>query len=96
MDELINVHPGDALAEFLEDYNLSKARLAKELRVPASRINAIIKGNRPVTADMAIRLSKFFGNSVEFWLGLQELYDIAKAREELGGELEKIHTLAFA
>ncbi len=96
MTDITNVHPGLALAEFLEDYNLTQSKLARELRVPVRRINAIIKGNRAITADTAVRLSKFFGNSAEFWLGLQELYDITKAQNELSLELEKIHTLAFA
>jgi antitoxin HigA-1 len=96
MTDITNVHPGEALADFLEDYNLTQTKLAKELHVPVRRINAIVNGNRAITADTAVRLSKYFGNSAEFWLGLQELYDIAKAKDELGAELKQIHTLAYA
>ncbi len=96
MADITNVHPGMALAEFLEDYNLSQNKLALEIRVPVRRINAIVNGSRAITADTAVRLAKFFGNKPEFWLGLQELYDIAKAQSELAEELPRIHTLAFA
>ena len=96
MIDITNVHPGAALAEFLEDYNLSQSRLALEIRVPVRRINAIVNGERAITADTAVRLSKFFGNKPEFWLGLQELYDITRAKNELAQELSRIHTLAIA
>ena len=96
MDELKNIHPGEILKDFLTDYNLSQSKLARELRIPARRINAIINEERGITADTAVRLSKYFGNSTEFWLNLQETYDIAKSKEELSDELSKIHTLAFA
>ena len=81
MTDIANVHPEAALAEFLEDYNLSQNKLTREIRVPVRRINAIINGERAITADTAVRLSKFFGNRAEFWLGLQELYDILCAFE---------------
>lgn len=96
MTDITNVHPGAALAEFLEDYNLSQNKLAREIRVPVRRINAIINGERAITADTAVRLSKFFGNRAEFWLGLQELYDITRTENELAEELSRIHTLAIA
>ncbi len=82
MTDIANVHPEAALAEFLEDYNLSQNKLTREIRVPVRRINAIINGERAITADTAVRLSKFFGNRAEFWLGLQELYDILCAFEK--------------
>jgi len=96
MVDITNVHPGVALAEFLEDYNLSQNKLALEIRVPVRRINAIINGERAITADTAVRLAKFFGNKPEFWLGLQELYDITRAKNELAEELPRIHTLTQA
>jgi addiction module HigA family antidote len=96
MNELKNIHPGEILKDFLIDYNLSQNKLAMEIRVPVRRINAIINEERGITADTAVRLSKFFGNSSEFWLNLQETYDIVKAKEELAAELKQIHTLAYA
>ncbi len=89
----INVHPGEALLEFLEDYNLSQSQLATELRVPVRRINAIVRGERSITADTAVRLARFFGNRADFWLGLQEMYDINRMHEQLASELKKIHPL---
>jgi antitoxin HigA-1 len=94
MKDLGNIHPGEALTEFLEDYNLSQNRLATELRVPVRRINAIIREERGITADTAVRLSRFFGNSAQFWLNLQEIYDITRTEAELASELEKIHCIA--
>ncbi|MCF6176906.1 MAG: HigA family addiction module antitoxin [Victivallaceae bacterium] len=96
MTDITNIHPGEVLADFLTDYELSQSKLAREIRVPVRRINAIIKEERGLTADTAVRLSKFFGNSAEFWLGLQEMYDITKMKHELKPELKKISTLAVA
>ncbi len=94
MKNIANVHPGEALQEFLEDYELTQSRLARELRVPARRINAIVKGERSITADTAVRLARYFGNSADFWLGLQELYDIREAQTRLANELALIHPIA--
>ena len=90
----INVHPGEALQEFLDDYNLSQSQLARELRVPVRRINTIVRGERSITADTAVRLARFFKNRADFWLGLQELFDINQTEENLFEELEKIHPIA--
>lgn len=90
----INVHPGEALQEFLEDYNLSQSKLAREIRVPVRRINTIVRGERGITADTAVRLSRFFNNRPSFWLGLQELFDINETEEKLADELGKIHPIA--
>ena len=89
MKDVKNVHPGDALQEFLEDYELTQSRLAREIRVPVRRINAIINGERSITADTAVRLARYFGNRPDFWLGLQELYDICEAQNRLADELPK-------
>ena len=71
------IHPGEILLEeFLLPMNISQYRLAKEIHVPARRINEIIHGNRGVSADTAIRLSKFFGTSAKFWINLQSAYDL--------------------
>jgi addiction module HigA family antidote len=77
MNTLPNIHPGEVLLEeFLEPLKISAYRLSKELRIPQTRVSQILKGKRRITADTAIRLSKFFGNSAKFWLGLQEDFDI--------------------
>lgn len=86
MEKLANIHPGEVLnLEFLEPLNITAYRLSKDLNIPQTRISEIIKGNRRITADTALRLSKYFGNSAKFWLGLQNDYDI----EEEGTQKEK-------
>ncbi len=77
MKKLKNVHPGEILLEeFLIPLEITAYRLSKEISIPQTRISEIIKGNRRITADTALRLSKFFGNSAKFWLGLQDDFDI--------------------
>ena len=77
MDKLNNIHPGEILnEEFLIPMNISAYKLSKDLEIPQTRISQIIKGNRRITADTALRLSSYFGNSAKFWLGLQNDYDI--------------------
>ena len=81
MGRLKNVTPGEILQEeFLIPMNISQYRLAKELNIPQTRIGGIINGNRRITADTALRLSLFFGNSAKFWLGLQNDFDIEQAK----------------
>jgi addiction module HigA family antidote len=87
----VNIHPGEALQEFLDDYGLSQSQLSRELRVPVRRINTIVRGERSITADTAVRLARYFGNRADFWLGLQELYDINETEQRLSSELLKIH-----
>ena len=73
MEKLANIHPGEILNfEFLEPLNISAYRLSKDLNIPQTRISQILKENRRITADIALRLSKYFGNSAKFWLGLQD------------------------
>lgn len=82
------VHPGEVLLEeFLKPMGLSQNRLALNIGVPARRINEIVLGKRGITADTALRLSRFFGTSAQFWTGLQSQYDLDIAEEELGGRL---------
>ncbi|NCU67505.1 HigA family addiction module antidote protein [Acidovorax sp. 210-6] len=89
--------PGEILAtEFLEPLGLTQYRLAKEIHVPQTRIAAIIKEGRSISADTALRLARFFGTSVEFWLNLQSQYDADIARAALGQELESIAPFAMA
>ena len=77
MKKLKNIHPGEILQEeFLLPLRLSAYKLSKDVRIPQTRVSEIIKGNRRVTADTALSLSKYFGNSAKFWLGLQDDYDI--------------------
>lgn len=77
MKKLKNIHPGEILLEeFLKPLSISAYRLSKDLDIPQTRISEIIKGKRRITADTAIRLSRYFGNSAKFWLGLQDDYDI--------------------
>lgn len=86
----VTTHPGEMLAEeFLKPLNLSANALAMALRVPATRIGAIIKGERSVTADTALRLARFFGTSPEFWINLQAMHDLTKARQESGPAIER-------
>lgn len=91
MEKLANVHPGEVLnLEFLEPLEISAYRLSKDLKIPQTRISEIIKGRRRITADTALRLSKYFGNSAKFWLGLQDDYDIEEKRDEKQAELDEI------
>jgi addiction module HigA family antidote len=84
------VHPGEVLLEeFLKPMDISQYRLAKDISVPARRINEIVHGKRSITADTALRLSRYFGTSERFWLNLQTRYDIAVEKDRLQGRLEK-------
>ncbi|MDY0089902.1 MAG: HigA family addiction module antitoxin [Flavobacteriaceae bacterium] len=77
METLKNITPGEILLEeFLIPLNISQYRLSKDLGIPQTRISEIVKGNRRITADTALRLSRYFGNSAKFWLGLQDDYDL--------------------
>ena len=77
MTRLRNIHPGEILKEeFLKELQISAYRLAKDTGIPQTRVSQIIKNNRRITADTALRLSKYFGNTPKFWLGLQDDYDL--------------------
>lgn len=91
MEKLSNIHPGEILFhEFLESLEISAYRLSKDLNIPQTRVSQIVKGNRRITADTALRLSKYFGNSAKFWLGIQDDYDIEKEKESKELELKEI------
>ena len=97
MEKLPNIHPGEVLQEeFLAPLNITSYRLAKETRIPQTRISEIVKGNRRITADTALRLSQFFGNSAKFWLGLQDDFDIENELAEKKDELGSIKRFAAA
>ena len=97
MERLPNIHPGEILKEeFLEPLNISAYRLSKETFLPQTRISEILKGKRRITADTALRFSKFFGTSAKFWLGLQDDFDIEEERLNKADELEEIKTIVAA
>lgn len=97
-DKLSPIHPGEVLQEeFIIPMNLSQNRLAIDIGVDARRINEIVLQKRAVTADTALRLSRFFGNSPQFWMGLQTQYDLDVAEDQLGKRLDReVRPLAMA
>jgi antitoxin HigA-1 len=89
-DKLSPVHPGEVLLEeFIKPMQLSQNRLAIDIGVDARRINEIVLGKRAITADTALRLSRYFGNSPQFWMGLQSQYDLDRAQDQLGKRLDR-------
>lgn len=92
------IHPGEILQEeFLEPMGISQYRLAQEIGVPAMRISKIVRGERGISADTALRLARYFGMSVEFWTGIQTHYEVENAKMTLGDRLEKeVKVLAAA
>jgi len=91
MDKLPNIHPGEVLLEeFLIPMEISQYKLAKDLKIPQTRISEIVKKRRRITADTALRLSKYFGTSAKFWLGLQDDYDLEEYQNILAEELIEI------
>jgi len=94
MTKLKNIHPGEILLEeFLIPMQITAYRLSKELGIPQTRTHQIIKGKRRITADTALRLSKYFGNSAKFWLGIQNDFDIEEGTKEINKELQMIQTV---
>jgi addiction module HigA family antidote len=94
MEKLKNIHPGEILnEEFLLPLNISAYRLAKETFIPQTRVSEILKVNRRITADTALRLSKYFGNSPKFWLGLQNDFDLEEEGIQRENELNNIKPL---
>jgi addiction module HigA family antidote len=84
------IHPGEILAEELDETSISATELARQLRVPANRITQIVQGKRSITGDTALRLGHWFGNSAQFWLNLQSAYDVRIAKEAAGAEIAKL------
>ena len=94
MAKLQNIHPGEILLkEFLIPMNITAYRLSKDTDIPQTRVSQIIKGNRRITADTAVRLSKYFGNSAKFWLGIQDDFDI---EEELNSKASVLNSIPTA
>jgi antitoxin HigA-1 len=91
MKELSNIHPGEVLnEEFLKPLKLTAYKLSKDLNIPQTRISEIVKGRRRVTADTALRLSKYVGTTPKFWLGLQNDFDIEEGQIQLVEDLKSI------
>jgi addiction module HigA family antidote len=91
MKKLKNIHPGEILLEeFLIPLEISAYRLSKDIGIPQTRVSEIVKGNRRITADTALRLAKYFGNSAKFWLGIQDDFDIEEERHQKKDELGAI------
>jgi addiction module HigA family antidote len=89
-NKIAPIHPGEILLEeFLKPMNLSQNKIALAIRVPARRINEIVLGKRRISADTALRLAKFFGNSAQFWLGLQMDYDLDITADQIGDIINK-------
>ncbi len=87
------IHPGEHLAEELQELGISAAALGRNLEVPTNRITEIINGRRAITGDTALRLAHFFGTSAEFWLNLQKLYDLRMAEMKAGKMIKALPTL---
>ena len=88
------IHPGEHLAEQLEELGMSAAELGRKLGVPTNRITAILHGQRAITGDSALRLGHFFGNNPQFWLNLQVGYELRVAEQKSGATIQTLPTLA--
>jgi len=84
------IHPGEHLAEELRELSLSAAELARRVDVPVNRITGILNGQRGITADTALRLGHWFGTSAQFWMNLQQLYELRRAEAEVGESIAKL------
>ena len=94
MNKLEAIIPGEILnEEFIKGFGISAYKLAKDTKIPATRISEIIKGKRKITVDTALRFSKYFGNSAEFWLNIQNEYDLRIEKELLETELNGISNI---
>ncbi|MDE0434868.1 MAG: HigA family addiction module antitoxin [Bryobacterales bacterium] len=94
MNQIDSIHPGEHLAEILDELGISQYRLAKAIDVPPRRINEIVHGRRSITADTALRIGQALGMTPEFWLNLQKLYDLDLARSSI--DIENIEPLVAA
>jgi antitoxin HigA-1 len=89
------IHPGEHLAEAIEELGISAAELARQISVPTNRITGILNGRRAITGDTALRLGHWFGTSAEFWLNLQTLYELRLAEQAKGGEIKKLPSAGY-
>ncbi len=90
---LTAIHPGEHLAEELNELGMSAAELARKLDVPTNRVTGILNGQRSITGDTALRLAHFFGSTAEFWLNLQSLYELRIARDKAGKSISTLPVL---
>ena len=91
MERLENIHPGEVLLEeFMKPLDITAYRLSKDLEIPQTRVSEILKGRRRISADTALRLSQYFGNSAKFWLGLQDDYDLEEELSKRKPEFQRI------
>ncbi len=90
------IHPGEFLGEILEEMGISQAGLARSIGVSPMRISHILKGTRPVTAELALLFGRAFGQSPQYWLNLQASYDLKTAEAAIGGRLAGVHSFAHA
>lgn len=90
VNKLPPIHPGELLREDMEELGLSARALAEAIAVPHNRISAILRGQRAITADTALRLAAYFGTSAEVWMNLQQSYDLKTAERQAGGAIRKI------
>ena len=88
------IHPGEVLADDLEALDMSAAELSRQLKVPTNRVTEILNGQRAITADTALRLAHFFGTSAQFWMNLQNLYELRRAEGKVGIAIKRLPTLA--
>ena len=88
----IPIHPGEILKEELDELGISSAELARQLKVPENRMSEIMRGRRNITADTALRLGKWFGNSALFWMNLQKSYELRSAEAKIGNDIDQIQT----
>jgi addiction module HigA family antidote len=94
MSKLANIHPGEVLdEEFLKPLKISAYKLSKDIGIPQTRTSEILKGRRSITVDTALRLSRYFGTSAKFWMGLQADYDLEEVQKFKNGDLNKIKRL---
>ena len=87
------IHPGEHLAEELEELGMSAAELARQIDFPTNRVTEILNGRRAITGDTALRLAHFFGTTAEFWLNLQSIYDLRVAQKKVGKSIDRLPTL---
>ena len=97
MNRIPDITPGEILKEeFMMPLGITAYRLARETRMPATRVSEILKGRRRITADTALRLSIYFGNSADFWLGIQDEFDLRRERQRIEEDLRHIHPVSVS
>ena len=84
------IHPGEHLAEAIDALGITAAQLARDIKVPANRVTGILHFTRAITADTALRLGRYFGTSPEFWMNLQQIYELRRAEQEIGADIKTI------